>query len=137
MSNNKVFKVQGELMWVSSDKVNEMSGKYQADVCNLSAAAIKAIEEVGGKVANRPDKPEKGFYVTVKSNYAIPVVDGNGAQILDKVGNGSKGIVVIQPYEWTFKGKKGVGLGAAKIVVKELVTYRDSDSLEEDDDDVL
>lgn len=131
---NKPFKVAGDLMWVNADKVNEMSGKYQMDVCNLSVAAIKAIEDVGCKVVNKPDKPEKGFYITVKSNYPIPVVDGNGAQILDKIGNGSKAIVVVQPYEWSFKGKKGVSLGAAKVVIKELVTYRDTDALEEDDD---
>lgn len=133
----KPIKVAGEFMWANTTKVNDMSGKYQLDICNLSADAVKAIEETGAAVRSRDDKPEKGFFITAKSNYEIPVVDTSGNEIKEPIGNGSKGHVVIQPYPWSFRGKSGVGLGAAKVVVTTLVHYEDGSEEVDGDDEVL
>lgn len=134
MTKTSPIKVACEFMWVFADKVSETSNKYQADICNLSADAIKALTAEGIEVRNLPNRPEKGNFITVKSIHPITVVDGEGNQLLDKVGNGSKGYAVIQPYAWSFKGKKGISAGAAKLVVTHLVSYGGA---EDDDSDIL
>ena len=50
---------------------------------------------------------------------------GDGAKSpLDKiVGNGSKVKVMYKPYEWNFKGKKGMGLDLQAVQVIDLVEY--------------
>ena len=133
----KPIKVAGEFQWANTARVNDMSGKYQIDVCNLSEAAVKAIEETGGAVRSREDKPEKGFFFTAKSNYEIPVVDTAGNEIKEQIGNGSKGHIIIQPYPWSFRGKNGIGLGASKVVVTTLVHYEDGGEEVDTDDDIL
>jgi hypothetical protein len=47
----------------------------------------------------------------------------DGGVINAKVGNGSKGIALLKPYEYTFKGKKGVGVGINKLIVTDLKVY--------------
>ena len=43
---------------------------------------------------------------------------------LDKiVGNGSKVKVMYKPYEWNFKGKKGMGLDLQAVQVIDLIEY--------------
>ncbi len=42
----KPLKIEADLMWAFLDTPNQMSGKYQVDLCNLSKPAIKALEEV-------------------------------------------------------------------------------------------
>ncbi len=44
-------------------------------------------------------------------NYPIKTEDSNGNPITAKVGNGSKGIALLKPYEYSHKGKKGIGVG--------------------------
>jgi hypothetical protein len=39
----KPVKIQAEVQWASFDKVNEMSGKFQCDLANLSTAAVEAL----------------------------------------------------------------------------------------------
>jgi len=47
-----------------------------------------------------------------------------GKQTLDKiVGNGSKVKVMYRPYEWNFKGKKGIGLDLQAVQVMDLIEY--------------
>lgn len=139
MANAKMkpIKIAAEFMWVNAAKANELSGKFQLDCCNLSPEAVKAIEAVGGAVRSREDKPEKGYFFTAKSNFEIPVVDTSGNEIKDPIGNGSKGYIIIQPYPWSFLSKKGVGLGAAKVVVTTLVHYEDGGEEIDSEDEVL
>lgn len=139
MANAKMkpIKIAGEFQWCNLTKVNDMSGKYQLDICNLSEQAINALKEVGAQVRQRDDKPEKGYFITAKSNYEIPATDSNGTEIKEPVGNGSKGHVVIQPYAWSFRGKSGIGLGASKVVVTSLVHYEDGSETIDSEDEVL
>lgn len=138
---NKPVKVSAEIQWAFFDKPNEMSGKFQADLTNLSDQAVAALESVGLAPRKREDKPEKGWFLTVKSNYAIQPYDKDGKEIKDIVGNGSKAVALIKPYSWKWKNKEGVSASLAKIVVTDLVKYS-ADGAEEVgiadlDDDIL
>lgn len=119
----KFIKVKGEIMWAFTNKPSDMSGSYQVDLCNLSPAAVDALEEVGIAARRREDKPEKGFFVTAKSKYPITVLDKDGDPITDQVGNGSKGIGVVSVYEWKYKNKSGKSLSIGKLIVTDLKVY--------------
>lgn len=131
----KPIKVQAEIMWAFLDTPNQLSGKYQVDLCNLTKGAVDALKSMGVNVLSKDDQPEKGQYVTAKSvNYPIKTEDTSGAPITVKVGNGSKGIALLKPYEYSYKGKKGVGIGINKLVVTDLVVYEGADAAETADD---
>jgi len=120
----KPLKVQAEIMWAFLDTPNQLSGKYQVDLCNLTKGAIDALKSMGVEVRSKSDQPEKGMFITAKSvNYPIKTEDTDGNPIAGKVGNGSKGIALLKPYEYSYKGKKGVGVGINKLVVTDLVVY--------------
>lgn len=136
---DKPIPVQADLFWAFLNEVNQMSGKYQVDLCNLSAEAVKTLEKCGIEVKNDERKPQQGFYITAKSkNFPIMAVDNNGALINDKVANGSKAVALVKPYTYNFKGKQGVGIGVSKIIVKELVKYEPKGAgIEDIEDDIL
>lgn len=130
----KPIKIEAEVQWAFFNKKNEMSGKFQVDLTNLSPNAVKALEEAGLEPRKREDKPEKGWFITAKSNYEITPFDKNGNEIQDAVGNGSKAIAVIKPYSWTWKNKSGVSPSLAKITITDLKVYNaDAEEIEEDD----
>jgi len=121
MSNAKPITVNATFMWPFLTEVNGMSGKYQVDLAQLSGAAVEALEMMGITVMN---KPEKGDFITVKSNHPIRLYENSGDELKGvQVGNGTTAKVVITPYEWTFKGKKGVSPSLLKAVVQDLVIY--------------
>lgn len=132
-------KIQAEIQWAFFDKVNDMSGKFQCDLTNLSDAAVKALEGIGLAPRKREDKPEKGWFLTVKSNYAIQPFDKDNKEITDVVGNGSKAIALIKPYSWKWKNKEGISASLAKIVITDLVKYEANADSKNDtlDDDIL
>jgi hypothetical protein len=133
----KKLKVQAEVMWAFLDKPNELSGKYQVDLCNLSKDAVKTLTDMGVSVRKREDQPEKGFFVTAKSaNYPIKTVDLEGNPITVKVANGSKGVALLAPYEYTYQKKKGVAVGIDKLVVTDLKIY-EADVETDETEDVL
>jgi hypothetical protein len=128
----KPLKIEADLMWAFLDTPNQMSGKYQVDLCNLSKPAIKALEEVGISVRN---KEEKGFFITAKSkNYPITTVDAEGNRVTCKVANGSRGVALIKPYAYNKNGKSGVSAGINKLTVTKLIEYVGADGVAADDD---
>lgn len=126
MSEAAKVKVKCDLFWAQLSKQNEMSGKYQVDLCNLSDAACKALEEMGIEIKSNKDKPEQGKYVTCKSSNPIKAFDNDGDEISELVGNGSKAKAVISSYEWKYKNKSGVSPSLNKLVVTDLVEYADA-----------
>ena len=135
----KKLKVQATIMWAFLDRPNELSGKYQVDLCNLSKEAVKALTNVGINVRKKEEQPEKGFFVTAKSTkYAIKTVDLEGNPITGvKIANGSKGVALIAPYEHPYQKKTGMGVGIDKLVITDLKIY-ESDAVDvNDDEDVL
>ena len=125
------FKVKADIMWAFLDTPNQMSERYQVDLCNLSPEAIERIESAGIDVKK---KDEKGFFIVAKSkNYPIKTEMSDGSAINAKVGNGSKGVAWIKPYKYTFRGKDGVSAGINKLVITDLIEYNgtSADELEE------
>ena len=115
--------VSADAYWACLTHQNEMSGKYQIDLCNLSDAAVDALQGMGIAVKTRDDKPEMGKYVTCKSNNEIHYQDKSGDITGVAVGNGSKVKAVISYYDWEFKNKKGRSPSLKKLVVTDLVVY--------------
>lgn len=125
MDMNKPLPIQADIFWAALDEPNKLSGKYQVDLSNLSKEAVRELEAQGIAVKNDPKKPDQGFYVTAKSKlYPITAVDEGGNLIKSKVANGSKAVALIKPYNYNFQGKKGVGVGVSKLIIKELIEYK-------------
>src|SRR6056300_273250 len=78
MEHTQRVKIKADVMWAYMDKPNDMSGKYQVDLCNLSDAAVKALEDLGVGVRQ---KEEKGYFITCKSNNPIRAYDKDGDDI--------------------------------------------------------
>ena len=130
----KPIKFEAEVQWAFFNKKSEMSGKYQVDLTNLSEGAVKALKEAGLEPRQREDKPEKGWFITAKSNYEIKPIDNSGNEITDAVGNGSRAIALIKPYEWSRKNKKGVSPSLVKIIITDLKVYNPDSVVEEEDE---
>ena len=125
MDITKPLPIQADIFWAALDEPNKLSGKYQVDLSNLSKDAVKTLMEMGINVKNDSKKPDQGFFVTAKSKlYPITAVDDTGNLIKAKIANGSKAVALIKPYAYTFQGKKGVGVGVSKLIVKELIEYK-------------
>ena len=133
---SKAVKIKADLMWANLQKRNDMSGKYQVDLCNLSPAAVGALEDMGLAVKSKEDK---GFFITCKSNNPIHAYDDNGNDLSEVlVGNGSEAICAISTYDWEFRGKKGISPSLRRLVVTKLETYDDAEAeMVDEDDEVL
>ena len=131
----KPVRIEATLMWPFLDKPNDMSGKYQVDLTNLSEKAVRALEDMGITVRN---KEGKGFFITAKSNHTIKALDKNGDEVLAHVGNGTKAVCVLGAYSWTFKNKKGISPSLKKLVITDLVTYSSNPQQDQEEtEDVL
>lgn len=128
----KPVKIKSTIMWCFHNKPNDMSGKFQVDLCNLSDNAVKALEGLGLEVRKREDKPEKGFYITCKSTVPMKVFDASGNDLNNiAIGNGSTATAVVGAYSWSWKNKKGTSASLTKLVVENLVAYDAPDGVEE------
>ena len=130
--------VRGTARWASVFDVNQLSGKYQVDICNLDKKTVKDLEKLGLTVKKGEDeKKEYGLYITAKSGKYAPMVLDNNAQPMDGsvlIGNGSKIKASVNPYSWTYPptGKSGISAALNKLMVLKLVAYTGNGS-----DDVL
>ena len=133
----KAIKIKADVFWCQHDKINEMSNKFQINLCNLSDAAVAAFEGMGISVQVGDDKKaDMGKYITCKSSNPIKVYDVDGDEIAGQIGNGSKCKALVGSYDWTYKNKKGVSPALRKLVITDLVEYAaGGGSL--DDEDVL
>tara|TARA_R100000687_G_C6378255_1_gene131356 strand:- start:88 stop:519 length:432 start_codon:yes stop_codon:yes gene_type:complete len=134
--------VRGTAQWAHVFEKSTMSNKYQVDVCNLDKKTVKALTDLGIDVKKgEGDKSDKGNFIIAKAANYPPVVKDRQGNPMDGtvlIGNGSKIKVSLQPYDWTFKGKSGVGAGLNGLMVTSLVQWGGADELEpeEDDDDI-
>lgn len=128
------IKIKADIMWAFLAKPNEMSGKYQVDLCNLSEKAAQALEEMGLDVKQ---KEGKGKFITCKSTKPIMAFDDGGTAIDGStLGNGSKAVALVGAYEWAYQKKKGVSPALKKLVITEYKAYNgvsDADMALEDD----
>jgi hypothetical protein len=121
--DNKRVKIKATVYWCFHNKLNEMVGKYTVDLCNLSEGAVGALEEMGISVQSSDKQPEKGMFITCKSQNPIKVYDIEGDEILEDIGNESKARAIVSSYAWTYKNKKGVSPSLGKLVITDLVEY--------------
>lgn len=134
MAEMQSVKLKADVMWAQLDKANEMSGKFQINLCNLSEAAVVALEEMGITV---PEKEGQGRYITCKSSIPIKAFDADGVELSGvKIGNGSKAKAIITAYEWKYKNKKGVSPSLKKLVITDLIEYGGG-TADLDDEEVL
>lgn len=128
-------KVKADIMWAYLNKPNELSGKYQVDLCNLSDKAAKALEGMGLEIKQ---KEGKGNYITCKSTRPIVAFDDGGSAIDGGIlGNGSKAVALVGSYEWAYQRKKGVSPALRKLVITELVQYNGMSEDELSTDELL
>lgn len=120
---NTSLKLKATIYWASLDKVNDLSGKYQVDLCNLTEGAVTALKELGVVARVKASQPECGFMITCKSKYPIVAQDTDGDEIEKNIGNGTKANCIISSYAWEFKGKKGMSPQLDKLTITELVEY--------------
>ena len=113
-------KIKADIMWAYLDKVNDMSGKFQVDLCNLSDKAADALQDIGLEVKF---KDGKGKYITCKSTRTIYDFDDGGSQIDAQVGNGSKGVALVGTYSWAYQKKKGVSPALKRLVITDMLEY--------------
>lgn len=128
------IKIKAKLFWAQLNEPNEMSGKYQVDLANLSPDAVKELTALGIKVNKRDnDDYERGHYITCKSTYPIKATDNNGLPIATdvRVGNGSDAVAVVDTYDWKFKGKSGKSPSLTTLVVTDLINYEAAGSIPE------
>jgi hypothetical protein len=137
--------IEATLYWPNLATVNEMSGKYQVDLGELDKAAVKTLESLGVSIKTDPrkneDYPDRKAFVTGKSKFPIKVSFKNGVEEVDpgEIGNGTKAKVKLVAYDWSFRGKSGVGVGVNKVLITDLAKYvtdDDDDWGEEDTDDL-
>lgn len=117
------------LYWANLRQRNEMSGKYQVDLCNLSEKQKEALEDAGISVRNKGD--DRGDFVTAKSkNFEIVPINKEGLEIPEDVlvGNGTKANVITETYEWNHAPTKrsGVSLGIkiGGLVITDMNQYK-------------
>jgi hypothetical protein len=125
-------KIKADIMWAYLTKPNELSGKYQVDLCNLSDKASEALEGIGLEIKR---KDGKGNYITCKSTRPIVAFDDGGTAIDGTLlGNGSKAVALVGAYEWAYQRKKGVSPALRKLVITDIVQYNPSSELTTEDE---
>lgn len=122
-TNLKPLPIKGTVYWANLASKNSMSGKYQFDLCNLSSAAVSALEERGMKPRNKGD--EKENFITIRSTHPIRALNTSGDEIGCLVGNGSQAAVVVGSYDWNnpVTNKLGRSPSCQKLVITDLNEY--------------
>jgi len=140
--------IDATLFWANLVTPNDMSGKYQVDLGQLTPEAVATMKSWGIPIKQddgtdadadgKGGKPNKGAFVTAKSNYPIKVVFKAGISEVDPavIGNETMAKVKINPYDWKFKAKTGTSLGVSKLQVtmlNEYVRVEDNSDFEDED----
>lgn len=117
--------IKATVLWAQLEQVNEMSGKYQVDLTQLSDAAVAALEAQSLTVNFKEDR---GHYITCKSTRPIYANGPDGESLRGiNIGNGSEAVAVVGAYEWKFKGKSGFSPNLGKLVITALEIYEAND----------
>jgi len=119
--------LKATIMWAQLDTVNDLSGKYQVDLCQLSDKAVEALYHMGIEARFKDDR---GHFITCKSSRPITATDSSGVSLQGiKVGNESQAVAVVSPYTWTFKNKTGQSPSLKKLVITHLEVFEEGDEV--------
>lgn len=137
MSQSPNVMISCKLWWPSLAFPNPQSGKFQVDLCQLSDAAVTALEDMGLSVNNKGD--DRQNFITCKSTKKIVPRNPDQSELLVKgrdpinaeddpergvvVGNGSTAKCLISPYDWTYNGKKGRSASLRRCIIEDVVEY--------------
>ena len=127
--------IQGKAYWAKLNTPDEMSGKYQIDVCNLSDVAIASLEKHGVVPKNKDD--ERGTFITARSKFDVPVINSdkegmNGTLI----GNGSDVKVKISfNKDHQMVSQYGTSMYVNKVMVTNLVAYEEDTDFDTEGDE--
>jgi len=140
--------VRGTLYWAFLAKYNPLKpGKYTVDLGDLTKESVAALKKLGlghcikvdapkpGYTVSgdkyvsdddgKADKPMRGTYLSLQSGFKPTVVDNYKREVeAETVGNGTVADVMVNAYDWMFKGKPGVSGGFNAIVIRDLVTFQ-------------
>lgn len=127
-----MIKINATIFWCFHNKHSAMSNKYEVTLGNLSEGAVKALTDAGLTVSDKTSKG-MGMCITAKSNIALPVFTETGDSLeATMVGNGSKGIAIVTPYEWEYQKRRGSSPNLSRLVVTELVQFESAAKLASD-----
>ncbi len=131
--------IKGTAQWVDVHKPNDLSGRFQVDICQLDKATVKKLEDVGVNVNKGENgKAYKGFFIVAKTKRRPKVMDAakNIWPSNLKIGNGSIVKCSITPYDWNFKKKVGIGasLNSLMVIDFKAADMDETDDLEVEDD---
>tara|TARA_R110002020_G_scaffold256930_1_gene470603 strand:- start:1302 stop:1739 length:438 start_codon:yes stop_codon:yes gene_type:complete len=143
MSKRETAIIAGTGYWVKLREPDEMSKKYQMDICNLDSDTKEKLESKGVVVKNKQD--DRGDFVTARSKFNVPAINkdnepidvdtaiGNGSDVKVKIGFNSDHPMVSQ---------YGTSMYLNKVKVLNLVEYLPDNDFEEgvseswDDEDI-
>ncbi|MFN9303041.1 MAG: hypothetical protein ACK6DA_09755 [Candidatus Kapaibacterium sp.] len=118
-----MIKVNCSIHWCHHSKPGSMSNKYEVTLGGLSESAVAALKEVGIVALDKTDKG-MGWCIAPKSNIPLPVFDEAGESLEGAiVGNGSRGVAIVTPYEWEYKNRSGISPNLARLIVTDLIQY--------------
>ena len=132
--------IKGEAMWQSLFELNEMSNRYQIDICNLDKDAIKALKSIDVEVKKgEGEKADKGYFVTAKTKRLPKVTDSARNPWPHKmvVGNGSIIKCSVSGYDWSYQKKTGRGCSLNSVMVIDYKPFEGQDDLDEEEGFVL
>lgn len=131
--------IKGTAQWAHVHEPNDLSGKFQVDICQLDKATVKKLEENNIEVRRgEGEKENKGSFIVAKTKRRPKVMDAAKnvwpSNIL--IGNGSTVKCSVTPFDWTFKKKSGISASLNSLMV---VDFKSADmsgtgDLEAEDD---
>lgn len=122
-------------MTVLNKTFDETNDKYVCTLGELSDRACEALQALGIKIKT---KEGPGKYVASKSKYIFEPVNEDGEKIdAKKLGNGSKVVALITPYQHKMSGKHGMGVRIQKLIVTDWKVYGPQAATQEDNTEAL
>ena len=112
--------IKGTAQWAHVHEPNDLSGKFQVDICQLDKATVKKLEDVGIEVRQgEGEKEHKGSFIVAKTKRRPKVMDAAKniwpSNLL--IGNGSTVKCSVTPFDWTFKKKSGISASLNSLMV--------------------
>ena len=132
--------IEGTAYWASLTRPNEKFEPMWTIDLSVDEKSANELKEQGIKVGETTvDETTIPNIVKFKrkcskangdKNTQPQLVDASKNPLDKIVGNGSKVKVMYKPYEWNFKGKKGMGLDLQAVQVIDLVEYTPREDFE-------
>jgi len=127
--------ITGKAFWTKLNRKDELSQKYQMDICELSEDNKDMLISHGVHIKNKED--DRGDFVSPKSKYIVPIMDTSKNPVDPEtlIGNGSDvKVKVIFNKTHGFIDQSGTSMYLNKVQLINLVEYKtdtDFDDIDE------